>query len=255
MSDSEENFSDNKRRRDESNDAFHKSKKVYRTPNKNEKGLNGLAEMKEMMEKMMEQMKTNQQEVIEKMKENQTEMRALRKEMKETNERWEQKYKQLENRLLETEKRLETLESEKRKTNIVVTGIQMNENINQGDMIQVVKTKLKQLIKIECNIQGAIKLGRNRVLIKMESFEEKLQLLKNKNLLKGTQIYIDSDLTPQEREIQSKLREIMRTKKAEGQTVKMGHQKIIINGKEMVWDKTENQLKERKNGKKLNSKN
>lgn len=58
---------------------------------------------------------------------NQKEIISLRREIKEIKEEWENKYKQLKNKQMETETKLETLENEKRKTNIGLTGGNIND--------------------------------------------------------------------------------------------------------------------------------
>ena len=48
--------------------------------------------------------------------------------------------------------------------------------------------------------------------------------------------YIDDDLTVNEREIQSNLRNIAREERAKGNEVKVGYQKIMINNQWVNWN-------------------
>ena len=60
--------------------------------------------------------------------------------------------------------------------------------------------------------------------------------MKNKNKLKGTQTYIDDDLTKEELEIQKQIREIARKEKQKGSQVRIGYKKICIDGKWRRWE-------------------
>ncbi|KAK9704490.1 hypothetical protein QE152_g27855 [Popillia japonica] len=67
-------------------------------------------------------------------------------------------------------------------------------------------------------------------------------ILKNKSKLRGSKYYIDSDLTDQELKIQKTLRVIAKNEKEKGKRIKVGFQKIIMDGKTMIWDKNKNDL-------------
>lgn len=58
----------------------------------------------------------------------------------------------------------------------------------------------------------------------MKRWEDKEEVIKNKHKLKGTQIYLDHDLTKTENEIQKKLREIAKNER--GKAVNVGYKKI-----------------------------
>ena len=51
---------------------------------------------------------------------------------------------------------------------------------------------------------GAWKIKEEIIGIRLETFSDKLLLLKNKSLLKDTKIFINDDLTFNEREVQRK---------------------------------------------------
>jgi hypothetical protein len=56
-------------------------------------------------------------------------------------------------------------------------------------------------------------------------------------------VYIDDDLTKEERETQKKLRELAREERDRGKRVKIGYRKIQINGDWFRWDKRQEKLK------------
>ena len=65
-----------------------------------------------------------------------------------------------------------------------------------------------------------------------------------KSKLGNKRIYIEDDLTQEERIIQYQLRKIAREKKREKIPVTIGYQKIVINGKVYKWDKEQNKITE-----------
>lgn len=75
--------------------------------------------------------------------------------------------------------------------------------------------------------------------------------MKNKHKLKnlkGEKIFINEDLTIDERRKQNKIRNMAKTFMEEGKKVKLGYNKIIVDGEEWRWNKTKNELEKTKNG-------
>ncbi|PSN42467.1 hypothetical protein C0J52_21061 [Blattella germanica] len=72
------------------------------------------------------------------------------------------------------------------------------------------------------------------ILVKMRDFEEKLEVLRNKNKLRGIECYIDNDMTKEERSIQATLRRRAKEEKEKGYTVRVGYRKIQINGSQLT---------------------
>ncbi|KAF5300809.1 hypothetical protein FQR65_LT09112 [Abscondita terminalis] len=133
MSESESTESDTKKRRteDELFKIFRKSKKVGRSPEKEEVkeeykkskkkecGKKDEDEIKNLCMEMLKEIKAikiNQEKTNEEMKE-------IRLEIKQMNEKWENKCKKLEERVDSLEKKTEILEKEKRRTNLVIKGL------------------------------------------------------------------------------------------------------------------------------------
>lgn len=66
--------------------------------------------------------------------------------------------------------------------------------------------------------------------------------MNKKACLKGTKIVIENDLTVEEREIQTKLKDAAKIEREAGRNVRVGYQKLIIDGTTYHWDKTESKL-------------
>ncbi|PSN33771.1 hypothetical protein C0J52_23792 [Blattella germanica] len=71
----------------------------------------------------------------------------------------------------------------------------------------------------------------------MRDFEEKLEVLRNKNKLRGIECYIDNDMTKEERSIQATLRRRAKEEAEKGHTVRVGYRKIQINGRWQYLDR------------------
>jgi len=60
-------------------------------------------------------------------------------------------------------------------------------------------------------------------------------------------IYIDNDLTQEKREMQRKLREIARGKRANGRRTRVGYRRIEIEGEMYIWNEGENRIVKKRN--------
>ena len=63
-----------------------------------------------------------------------------------------------------------------------------------------------------------------------KTFEHKIKVLQNKSRLREERVYIESDLTEQERSIQFELRKLARDYRNDGKQVKVGYKKLIVEG-------------------------
>jgi hypothetical protein len=79
----------------------------------------------------------------------------------------------------------------------------------------------------------------------MEEWSGKEKVMKQKGKLREKneeKIFIDNDLTKQERQIQKKLRIISKEEKREGKEVKVGYRKIIIERLQWRWNEERGRL-------------
>ncbi|KAF5287258.1 hypothetical protein FQA39_LY15986 [Lamprigera yunnana] len=116
--------------------------------------------------------------------------------------------KKLIKRVVTLESNIEKLERTERKNSIVIKGA----NIRK-DMVTVefLKTELGVLINIISAKIIKTKYAHPIVIAKLEEWDQKMQIMKNKTKLKGKPIYIDDDLIP--KKIQTTIREIQFIKK------------------------------------------
>jgi hypothetical protein len=109
------------------------------------------------------------------------------------------------------------------------------------------KEWLEREIGVKVNVKEAFKINKDKMmLVKIESWNQKKNIILNKNKLKerkGERMYIDDDLTNEEKKTQKKLREVTREVRNRGKRVKIGYRKIQINGERFVWTEREEKRK------------
>jgi len=71
--------------------------------------------------------------------------------------------------------------------------------------------------------------------------------MRRKKKLGSREIYIDNDLTQEERKVQRKLREIARGERADGKRARVGYRRIEMEGQMYIWNKEENRIVKKKN--------
>lgn len=147
----------------------------------------------------------------------------------------------LENQIYKCSDWMEKQERKERRLNIVVKGFKpKNENL-----LEEVNLFFQNFFSMEnvislCRISNADK---NSLLATVIDWNVKLNIMKLKSTkLQGINVYIENDLTPQERNIEYKLRMASKKVKALGKKVRLSYQKIQIDGAWLPWDKTLNDI-------------
>lgn len=208
------------------------NKKIIRSPEYHRRG--------ETKEEDMEEIKKVMEKVVEELKKNSTELKNLREEMTRRDEKWEKENHQLKKRVEVLERTLERQEKDKRRNNIVINGYE----IKGPNIEKEVEDFIGKELKVEATVKEAYKIkseqGKFIVVAKLESLYKKTEVMKNKNKLKGRNIFIESDMTKEERKIQYEIRNIARGEIKKGNKTKVSYQKIYINDKVYKWAAEEN---------------
>lgn len=211
---------------------FKRSKRTFRSPDKEEfkERENGdMKEMKEMMKTMMkgiQDLKTGQENY-------EMEIGKLRKENSE-----------LKIQVETLNSRMDQLEKDKIRNNVVISGLVLNaedKNILKQDINQFIDEKLG----IQVKIKAVRKIGEDKGIIEMETFEEKMDLLKNKSKLKKFnegRVYLDSEMTKNDRIIQAQIRKQAREIRESGKEVTVAYKKAFIDGRVWKWKSDEQKL-------------
>ncbi|KAF2885367.1 hypothetical protein ILUMI_20836 [Ignelater luminosus] len=109
------------------------------------------------------------------------------------------------------------------------------------------KTKLDQLLHLNIQIEPKklYKLSDKMCLIELKNLEDTATIMKNKARLKQikeAKVYINNDLSVIEREKQKQIKRKANEEKGNGKDVKIGYNKVIIDGVEWRWDRTKGKL-------------
>jgi hypothetical protein len=247
---------------------FQKSKIVVRTPTKiqteaSEENLD-MEDIKRMLEDLKNDIKNDMREIHagiredikairddlrdmkSEIKENKVEIHQTKEEIQKMKNDWAKEKEELITNVQNVLNKTEKIMKEKIRNNLVITGIDIDTNDNETLTIATEKM-IEQELKVKVKVNKAYKIGQQRCIIELQNFEDKIATLKAKRNLKGKNIFIESELTENERKIQKELRDIARNEKSNGATVKIRYQKLEINGITMKWDKKEQKLVEDRN--------
>lgn len=112
-----------------------------------------------------------------------------------------------------------------RKQNIIVRGIRTSGNRTLQEVRHALESKLNITVGIERtqSIAGGI-------LVRLYSVKNKIQIIEKKSEFKGTAIWLEDDLTMREKLVPDWLNLLAELEKKKGNEIKVGFQKICING-------------------------
>lgn len=231
---------------------FERSKKIIRSPEQNiakiERIISASAptttmeEVKEMFEKLMLEFNRNSAEIKREVKDIKDTTIELKHEMQEMKNMfaakeimWEGEKQELEKRIAALEEQGEKIEKRQRKNNIIVKGVKTSDSNVREDLEKFFEKELQ----VKIRLIRAFKIKSTKletVVAEVESWEKKQEIMNRKVRLGEKKIYIDNDLTIEERRVQEEIRKVAKTEREAGKRVKVGYKKIIINGKKYEWN-------------------
>lgn len=190
-------------------------------------------DMKEEFKKLNNEMSQLRQEQKELKKEN--------NQLKIDNESLKKKYEKEFNQALY---RIEQLERKTKVNNVVLTGMIIDTS-DTKILTETVGNFIEQHLEIKPQIKIARKLGEKTCLIELHTSRDKEMVMANKAKLKnikGKRLYINNDLTVKERDVQKNIRTRAKEEREKGSDVKIGYNKISINGVVWRWSSVEDKL-------------
>lgn len=114
-------------------------------------------------------------------------------------------------------------------------------------MEEFIEQKIEEKVEIIEARPGTTAMG-IMILAKVKSESQKSIIIKNRRKItvsgKGP-IYVDNDLTYEERVVQKKAREMKKILENEGKTARIGYQRLYTEGKVLIWDDKASDFKER----------
>lgn len=92
-------------------------------------------------------------------------------------------------------------ERDERRCNIVIKGM----NVEEGNDGKVwVQEFLKERLKVECRINKYLISG-SVIVARIKNEEKKKEIMANKNRLRGERVYIENNLSWEERKVQERI--------------------------------------------------
>jgi len=136
----------------------------------------------------------------------------------------------------------------RKKENVVLKGVKMPENLEKekDKRVEWVKELIKKKLEVDCRINEVRKSG-PVIIVKMENEEEKREIMKRKNKLKGDSLFIENDLSFEERKVQEKLNRWAKEKRSKGMEIKIGRGRARYRGKWTTWEEIEKEERTREN--------
>lgn len=217
--------------------AFSSSKKVTRSPNKPKPEMEG--HMKILLEKM-EELMIDIRHVKSSNEEIKAELRKREEEWKKDKMEMQEQIDDLKEKLDRITVKQERKEREERRRNIVVTGY-----IGEGKQLQTeFESFCQSTLGIHLKTTSAREIAKNKrlepiQLIQLRSLDDKKILMKEKRKLKDMRkhVFINDDLTKEEREKQKEIRIWAKEQRTKGKQVREGFLKAKIVGEEWKsWD-------------------
>ena len=144
-------------------------------------------------------------------------------------------------RLMNIERGLDRQETQKRKLNILIKGLKLISDNITGDVENLLSMKFNLKGKVtEAHI---INNSNQVILVRTADWDSKMVIMRTKKTkLVNTDIFIENDLTPRERKINSKHLELSKQARLEGRSTVLGYQKIRIEGQWLRWDINKDKL-------------
>jgi len=100
---------------------------------------------------------------------------------------------------------------------------------------------LKDRLGLEIKVKGC-KVNGKVIVVNLNSSEEKKEIMKGKSKLKGGNIFIDNDLTWEERKTQERINKWVKEQRGKGKEVRSGLAKVRIEGRWRRWEEVEEEL-------------
>lgn len=227
--------------------AFSKNPRVGRSPPGQQTAENQLNKEEEEEDIEMEEVKAMFEKITLTIKQMENsikqEIQELKIQFENKEKSWKEEKAKLNARIDKLEDRLEKEERMKRRNNIFITGEEA-----QGITSANVKEYIKKNLGEDVEIKEAYPITKDKkqigLIAHLDNWMEKSRIMKKKSALKGKKVYINDDLSPKEREIQKKIMDKATVERDNKKQVKIGYQKIQIDGIWYRWAKDEETLAE-----------
>lgn len=223
---------------------FKKSNKIQRSPEKTQKG--NMEEVIGMLTDIKRELKEIKESGKQLQKDNEEMREALKNYQAKTeaeNQVLRQELVHLQGKIQQLEEKEERREKMEKKTNIIITEkLEKKTKESQEETKQHVQQLCKWITGRDIELEQVYCLTTNKagldvIRVKVKTFEDKLNIMRNKYKL-GTRkekVFIEDDLTREEARVQKILREKAQEERRKGNQTKIGYRKIKINDAWIEW--------------------
>lgn len=229
-----------KRKRDGStpDEIFKRSRKLSRTPQKNKQDKEDkIDSLMDMMRELMKDTKDIKQDHKD-FKQELISLRQENKDLREENRIITEKLKSMEGSI-------RRLEKDKIRNNIIISGLDL-EKSQKIELKHGLEEFIENATGVKVNIKEATEIGTKICKAELDNSYEKDLVMKNKaklNQLKS-RIYINNEMTKEEREIQKIVKQKAEDERKKGKNTKIGYHKVLIDGIQWKWDRVQEKLLE-----------
>ncbi|KAK9718512.1 hypothetical protein QE152_g23117 [Popillia japonica] len=157
-----------------------------------------IQELTKMITGMFQQLKDEIKCNNDQLKKNSEDIANLREEIikreedwKRERESWVEERETLNKRIQILESKIERQERAEKRNNLILRGADLNlDQDGEQELQSAVAGLIRKELNIDAHIERAYKIGKSQVVVKLNTFENKLQILRAKPKLSGKNIYI-----------------------------------------------------------------
>lgn len=238
-------------------ETFRKSKKTTRSPVKRSHTDQEVLKQEDMdivlrkLEEMSNQMTKIEERRVEDTKTIREEISKYNQELKEElakrEVQWQKEKEELKKQITTLETKIEVIENkqkvteekERRKNVIVKIQLSNNERKDKIELKKCMEKLYKDKLEVDVTVTEVVHIVETKngdiVKVVMASRQDKIEIMKNKHKLRGKNIFVDDDLTKEERSMQKEIRDRAKQEKNCGKQTKIGFGKLMIDGKWISW--------------------
>jgi hypothetical protein len=171
-------------------------------------------------------------------------------EVERENEDLKQRNEVLLNRVDKLENHVDDLEGRSRRNNILVHGLEQWE----GESQESIELRLKEVFTDKMDLMQDIQFDRvhrlgtkknSPIIARCTFYKDKVDIMKAKKKLKGSDIFVGDDFSRGVREKRKKLSSFLKEIREEDKTARLVHDHIVVDGKKYYLDEDEKGLVER----------
>lgn len=198
------------------------------------------ADLAKMMKEMSSMMTSEIQKCTNSIKE---EFKVTIAQLQRNDELLREEFTSLKAKYLALENKLEQLNKQQRIPNIIVSGI---EEVENEDTLSVVGNFIVKKMKIpvkSTDIENVNRMGKKNqtdrprpIMVRFRNVNKKVEILRNAKSLKGSNVYVNSDRTPEERQNFKLMLEKCKKAKHLGFSAHIYKNNLVINGNTITID-------------------